>query len=93
MARQSPRKTTWLSIRMSEQEMAVIMSAAESLGKSVSRFVVERAYADAQAVLAEQSHFRLSEKKWREFCKALDAPPKNSPALRKLLREPGVFDD
>jgi len=44
-------------------------------------------------VLAEQSHFRLPDKKWREFCKALDAPPKDVPALRKLLTARGVFDE
>ncbi len=51
-----------------------------------------RAYAEAQLILAEQRQFRLPDKKWREFCEALDAPPKDVPALRKLLTERGVFD-
>ena len=52
----------------------------------------KKAHAEAQAVLADQSQFRLPDKKWREFCKALDAPTKDIPALQKLLTEPGVFD-
>ena len=86
-------KPTRLNIRVSEHEKDVITKAAITLNTTVSRFVLQKAYAEAQAVLAEQSQFRLTEKKWRKFCKALDAPPKDIPALRKLLTEPGVFDE
>jgi len=55
--------------------------------------VVQRAYAEAQVILAEQSQFRLSDKKWREFNRALDAPPKDIRALRELLTQRGVFDE
>jgi uncharacterized protein (DUF1778 family) len=86
-------KPTRLNIRVSEHEKDVITRAAGTLDTTVSSFVLRNAYAEAQAVLADQSHFRLPARKWREFCKALDAPPKNIPALRKLLTEPGVFDE
>lgn len=55
--------------------------------------MVERAFNDAQNILAEQAHFYLSPKKWEEFIAALDAPPKDLPKLRKLLTEPSVFDE
>jgi predicted DNA-binding antitoxin AbrB/MazE fold protein len=42
---------------------------------------------------ADAAHFLLSTERWEEFCDALDAPPRDSPALRKLLTEPSVFDD
>jgi uncharacterized protein (DUF1778 family) len=86
-------KPTRLNIRVSEHEKEVITRAAETLNTTVSSFVLQKAYAEAQAVLADQSQFRLSDKRWREFCKALDAPPKDLPALRKLLTEPGAFDE
>lgn len=54
---------TLLSIRVSEREKEVITRAAEALSTTVSSFVLERAYERVQAVLAEQKHFRLSEKK------------------------------
>ena len=44
-------------------------------------------------LMVEQAHFYLSPEKWDEFCAALDAPPKDLPALRKLLAEPSVFDE
>ena len=93
MPRTSASKPSRLNIRVSEHEKDVLMRAASVLNTSVSSFVVQRAYAEAQVILAEQSQFRLPDKKWREFCKALDAPPKDVPALRKLLTERGVFDE
>ena len=92
MASTPEAKPKRLNIRVSEYEKDVITRAAGALNTTVSNFVLRRAYAEAQAVLAEQSQFRLPEKKWRQFCQALDAPPKDVPALRKLLTEPGVFD-
>ena len=93
MLRTSTSKPTRLNIRVSEHEKDVLTRAARALNTSVSSFVLQRAYADAQTVLAEQSQIRLPEKKWREFCRALDAPPKTIPALQELLTQPGMFDE
>ncbi len=82
-----------LNIRISEHEKEVISRAASSLNTTVSRFVLEKAYAEAEAILADQSRFTLDEKQWRKFCKALDAPPKDISALRALLSEQSVFDE
>jgi len=87
------QKPARLNIRVSDHEKEVITLAASSLNRTVSRFVLDSAYAEAQSILADQSRFTLDEKQWKKFCKALDAPPKNIPALRQLLSEPGVFDD
>ena len=86
-------KPTRLNIRASEHEKDIITRAAGMLNTTVSSFVLQKAYAEAQAVLGDQSQFRLSDKEWRGFCEALDAPPKDIPALRKLLTQPGVFDE
>jgi predicted DNA-binding antitoxin AbrB/MazE fold protein len=42
---------------------------------------------------ADSTHFTLSPERWQAFCDALDAPPRDIPALRKLLTEGGLFDD
>lgn len=86
-------KQTRLNIRISEHEKDVITRAAAMLNTSVSHFVLGKAYSEAQAVLADQTRIRLPPRKWRAFCKALDAPPKEIPALRRLLTRPGVFDE
>jgi uncharacterized protein (DUF1778 family) len=36
--------------------------------------------------------FVLPKKQWKEFCDALDAPPKKILALRRLLTKPGLFN-
>ena len=92
MSSVSDGKPTRLNIRVSEHEKEVISRAAIATGATVSRFVLEKAYAEAQAILADQSQFHLDEKQWKKFCKALDAPPRKIPEMRKLLLESGVFD-
>ncbi len=42
--------------------------------------------------MADQVYFALPTDRWQAFCDALDAEPKNIPALRKLLIEPSIFD-
>jgi hypothetical protein len=39
-----------------------------------------------------QAHFVLPPDRWQAFCDALDAPPKDLPALKKLLTEASLFD-
>jgi hypothetical protein len=41
---------------------------------------------------ADQTAFALDPDDWEAFCVALDAPPREIPALRRLLTDPGVFD-
>jgi uncharacterized protein (DUF1778 family) len=85
-------KPARLNIRVSEHEKEVLARAARASATTISQFVLQKAYAEAQAVLAEQTRFRLPPREWRKFCAALDAPPKDIPELRKLLTEPGRFD-
>ena len=39
-----------------------------------------------------QSNFVLSPESWEAFCQALDAPPRDIPALRQLLTEKSVLE-
>jgi hypothetical protein len=39
--------------------------------------------------MTDQATFALSEDRWQAFC---HAPPRELPALWKLLTEPGLFD-
>lgn len=54
--------------------------------------VLEHSLSAAQQIIADHVQFSLPKKQWKEFCEALDAPPKTIPALRKLLTTPGHFD-
>lgn len=71
----------------------VIARAAKLKQTTMTNFMVEHAFNAAQQILADQTHFYLSPEKWDEFCAALDAPPRDLPELRRLLSQPGVFDE
>jgi predicted DNA-binding antitoxin AbrB/MazE fold protein len=47
---------------------------------------------EAAADTADELHFVLPPDRWQAFCDALDSPPKDIPALRKLLTEASLFD-
>jgi predicted DNA-binding antitoxin AbrB/MazE fold protein len=49
--------------------------------------------ADIDSAAADQAHFTLTPDRWQAFCEALDAPPRDIPALRQLLTEGSFFDD
>jgi uncharacterized protein (DUF1778 family) len=86
-------KETKVQLRMRPLQKDVIARAAELKQTTLTNFMVEQAFDAAQQILADQAHFYLSEEKWDEFCAALDAPPRDLPALRKLMTEPGLFDE
>ncbi len=44
------------------------------------------------ADVGDQVLFALPPERWQSFCDALDAAPREIPALRKLLTEASVFD-
>jgi uncharacterized protein (DUF1778 family) len=86
------RKATKVQLRLRPAQKAVLARAAELRQTSLSNFMLEHAYEAAQQVLAEQTDIVLTPAAWRAFCRALDAPPRTIPALRKLLTQPSVFD-
>ena len=69
----------------------VLLRAAKLRQVNLTDFMVESSYVAAQIALADRTHFTLSPQKWEEFNAALDAPPKDIPALRQLFRTPSVF--
>jgi uncharacterized protein (DUF1778 family) len=90
--RKSAPKASRLSIRASAGEKDLIEHAARIKGIAMSEFVLEQSLAAAQQVTADQAQFTLPKKQWKQFCAALNAPPKSVPALRRLLTKPGLFD-
>ena len=88
----STQKASRFSIRASATQKKVIAEAARIRDTTISDFVLEQSLTAAQQVIADQVQFRVPKKQWKEFCDALDAPPKKIPALRRLLSKPGLFD-
>lgn len=89
----SPQKVARLNLRATTHQKEIIAKAAELKQTTMSDFIMEKAYQAASEILAEQTQFILSAEKWAEFCEALDAPPRQIPALRKLLTQPSILDE
>lgn len=87
-----PLKESKVQLRLRPAQKEVISQAAQIKQTTLTNFMVEHAPSAAQQVLADQVHFELAPERWDAFCAALDAPPKEIPALRKLLTEKSLFD-
>lgn len=86
------QRDTRLNLRTSAQQQQLIRTAAASLDKSVTDFVLESATASAERVLADRRWFVLSGDAWEDFVALLDAPVSRTPKLAALLSEPTLFD-
>jgi uncharacterized protein (DUF1778 family) len=85
-------KATKVQLRLRPAEKALLARAAELRRTTLSQFMLEHACQAAQQVLADQVQFVLPAGRWKAFCQALDAPPRQIPALQQLLTGKGVFD-
>lgn len=86
------QKNERLQLRLNSQQKEAIAKAASLKQTTMTNFILEKSYEAALEILAEQSVFPLSDEQWEAFCTALEAPPKEIPALKKLLSEPSIFD-
>jgi len=86
------QRTDRIDLRVTPEAKKALQTAAESRHKTVTEFVLDSALRAADAELADRRLFNLSTDQWKAFQAALDAPPRSTPRLEKLLREQGVFD-
>lgn len=75
-----------INLRIDATSRELIDRAAEALGKNRSEFMLEVARREAASVLLDVRLFHLDDLAYRRFTEALDAPPKENPRLRKLLK-------
>jgi uncharacterized protein (DUF1778 family) len=81
-----------ISLRATARQRHVIEQAAEACGKSLTAFLLDAGYTEAQRTLADRRLFLLDDERWEQFVAALDRPVSDKPRLRELLRTPGVLD-
>ena len=86
------RRTEKLDLRLTDDAKRTIQAAAAAARRSVSDFVLESALARASEELADRRTFYLNAEQWKAFLAMLDATPRPSPRLKRLLTEPSVFD-
>ena len=80
------------NLRATPKQERLIRVAAKSQGLNVTDFILESACEKAEQTLADQTHFVLNQKQWDLFMKALDAPPKVIPQIKKLFSEPPIAE-
>jgi uncharacterized protein (DUF1778 family) len=78
-------RNTEIRLRATAEQCGLIDRASKVLGKSAPEFILEAACERAQAVVVDQVVFRLDEGRFLQFAALLDAPPKQNPALDRLL--------
>ena len=92
MTQPRSNRTEKLDLRLSKAAKQTLQAAATAARKTVSEFVLETALSEAEERLADRRIFILDAKKWDEFVAALDAPPRPNQRLKRLFREPSVFE-
>ena len=91
MVARTPR-TEILELQLSPEAMQAITEAASVAGQSVSEFVLASALSRVEETLPGRQHVGPTTEQSADFIAALDAPPKDQPRLRWLLRDPSVVD-
>ncbi len=89
--RTTTQKENRLSIRATEPEKAILAQAAKARHTNLSQFVLQASLDAANAILVDQTEFRLPLDQWEAFCQRLDAPPKVILELRQLFSEQEPF--
>jgi uncharacterized protein (DUF1778 family) len=82
-----------ISMRIPPDARDLIDRAAKATGRTRTDFMLETARKAAEEVLLDQRMFYLDTAEYEAFLKALDAPPRDLPELRRLLTEPAPWRD
>ncbi len=90
---QSATREAAINLRALVSQRSLIDKAASALGKNRSDFMLEAACRAAENVLLDQRLFQLDAKTYRAFAKALNAPVKDNPELRRLLTASAPWED
>jgi uncharacterized protein (DUF1778 family) len=81
----TPSESQIISLRVPRQRRELIDRAARAAGKTRTEFILDSATREAEDTLLDRRVFQLDATQYAAFERALDAPPRPSPALRKLL--------
>jgi uncharacterized protein (DUF1778 family) len=81
-----------ISLRVPRQRRELIDRAARATGKTRTQFILDSATREAEDALLDRRIFQLDATQYEAFERALDAPPRPSQALRKLLAETALWE-
>lgn len=88
-----PTKTARIGLRVSPIREHTIRLASEVKEKSLSEFILDAAFREAEQTLLEQRLFQVSKDKFENFINLLDQPPMDNERLKKLFSKPSPWDE
>lgn len=87
-----PPKSERFHVRATPRQASLIKAAAARRNVNLTEYIVDSTCTQAEMDLAGQNHFVLPPKAWNAFVKALDAPPKIPPGLKRLFSRGSVAE-
>jgi uncharacterized protein (DUF1778 family) len=85
-------KSERFHIRATARQADLIKAGAARRNANLTDYIVDSTCTQAEMDLADQNHFVLPPKAWNAFVKALDAPPKVPPGLKRLFSRGSVAE-
>ena len=82
-----------IEIRATAELKTVLEKAARLQDQSLSAFVLSASRDAATRVLGDQTRFTLTTSQMAALNKALDAPARALPGLKRLFAKPSVFSE
>ena len=83
--------TTVLSVRVSQQERAILEAASEQANTSLSDFVRRKAVDGAESDMLERRIVTIAAKDWEAFESWASRPAQEIPAIRELATKPPTW--
>jgi len=85
-------KSERFHIRATARQASLIKAGAARRNINLTEYIVDSTCTQAEMDLADQNHFVLPLKAWDAFVRALDAPPKVPPGLKRLFSRGSVAE-
>jgi uncharacterized protein (DUF1778 family) len=85
-------KTERIDVRVSPTAKNTLQMAATQVNKTVSQFLLDAAMTAAAETLEDRRSFVLDRRRWDEFLKILNRPPRIKRKLARLLAERSVLE-
>jgi uncharacterized protein (DUF1778 family) len=85
-------KSERFQVRATAQQAGLIKAGAERRKLNLTDYILDSTCTQAEIDLADQNHFVLPAKAWDAFVKALDAPPRVPPGLKRLFSRGSVAE-
>jgi uncharacterized protein (DUF1778 family) len=90
--RAAASKSERIDVRVSPTAKDTLQMAATQVNKTVSQFLLDAGMSAAAETLEDRRLFMLSRRRWDEFLKILDRPPRVKRRLARLLAERSVLE-